>query len=634
MGKTLVSAQEPEPSLTPIYRLDELSSDERDELQRIAGRGRQLTAVVDSDLLASGRYGRSRLLICDDELLVTEDGELEKSVALGRVASVHCRDFVGNGVLEASTKKGRRIELIRYSRTMSDSFQEIAERINSSLDVSEEELQAKEEEVARTSGPKEETTYRCPNCGHPLKYSTDVCPKCTSKRLVMLRLVKLMRRHWGVAVACLGLAVVVTLARLGPGYLVKQLVDKSLNPPPTGPMPPMATRQFWLVAIVGVFIGLRAVNAVTAHFRIRLMGALGERVVRDLQRQLYRTLQRLSLSYYEREHTGRIMSRVLSDTRAVQNFVVRGLQQMIIQSLMVLGICITLFVMNWRLAAIALCPIPIVVFLGRHFAGQFRRLFRIARRRLATLSATVAERISGVRVVKSFAQEDREIDGFEARLRDCYNARMAAVRTKAKFSPAVTFLMGIGVLAVWYIGGRQVLGEVLTLGTLLMFIQYMQMFYNPVQQLLNLTEGFQRTATAAERVFNIMDMPSEVSDHDKASALDGVAGRIEINNVSFAYAEGERVLKDISLSVEPGVMIGLVGETGSGKSTLVSLICRFYDPVKGTITLDGVDLRDVKVKSLRGNIGMVLQDTFLFAGAIKENIAYGRPTATMEEVIR
>ena len=634
MSKMLASAKEPEPSLTPIYSLDELPQEERQELERIAGPERELRAVVDSDLLFDGHYGRSRLLICDDQLLVAENGRAERRVALGRVASAHCRDFVGNGVLEVHTKKGRKVELIRYSRTMSDSFQQIVERINSSLDLSEDELEAQEEEVAKTSGPKEETTYRCPNCAHPLKYASDVCPKCTSKRLVMMRLLRLMRPHMTLAVICFSLAVLVTVANLGPGYLIKQLIDKSLNPPENLPTPTMSSRQAWLVAVVVIFFCLRGMNVVTGHFRIKLSGALGERIVQGLQRQLYRTLQRLSLSYYEREHTGRIMSRVLNDTRSVQSFVVHGSQQMILHALTIGMICVLLFIMNWRLAALALCPIPLVVLCGHYFAGRFRALYRIALRRAATLSATVAECISGVRVVKSFAQEDREIYGFEAKLRDCYDARMAAVRTNAKFSPAVTFMMGAGVLAVWYVGGGQVLGTALTLGTLMLFINFMSQFYGPVQQLLNLTQSFQATAAAAERVFSIMDMPSEVGDHDKAIALDGVAGRIEIDGLSFAYTEGERVLKDVSLSVEPGEMIGLVGQTGSGKSTLVSLVCRFYDPTKGSIKLDGTNLRDIKVKGLRSNIGMVLQDTFLFAGSIKENIAYGRPEATMEEIIR
>jgi ATP-binding cassette subfamily B protein len=195
-------------------------------------------------------------------------------------------------------------------------------------------------------------------------------------------------------------------------------------------------------------------------------------------------------------------------------------------------------------------------------------------------------------------------------------------------------MMSVGVLIVWLVGGGQVLGATLKLGTLLMFITYMQQFYNPVQQLLNLNQAFQDTATAAERIFSIMDMPSDVADHDKAAELGEVRGHIEFRDVSFKYADGERILKNINLSVRPGEMIGLVGETCSGKSTLVSLVCRFYEPEKGRVTLDDTDLRDIRTKSLRSNIGMVLQDAFLFAGTISENIAYGRPDATDVEIIR
>jgi len=631
VGKLLSASREAEPSLSPIYHIEDIPSDERSRLEDLAGPESHLEAVVDSDLLSTGHYGRSRLVVSDHELFVEEEGSAERRVELADVASACCRDFVGNGRLEVKTRQGQRVELIRYSKTHAESFQEITEHINEGLGTSADAVQAQAEEAAKTSGPREaKRTYRCPNCTYPLNNATDVCPKCTSKCQVMLRLVKLMKHHRALAVRGLVLSVLFILADLGPGYLVKLLVDDSLNAAHLA----MATRQFRLGIIVLVFLGLMAVRMVTAHFRIRTMGRLGELVVADLRRKLYRTLQRLSLSYYDREHTGRIMSRVLTDTRTVQRFVVQGLQQLVIHSLTVVGICIVLFTMNWRLAAMALLPIPIVVVIGRSFSRRFRRVFRSVRRKYATLSARVSETITGMRVVKCFAQEEREIDGFESQLGECTSARLAAVRTRARFAPVVAFLMAVGTLAVWYFGGNQVLGQAVQLGTLLMFITFMQRFYNPVQQLLNLTEAFQDSATSAERIFNVMDMPSDVPDHDACAELDAVGGAIRIDHVSFGYESGELVLKDIDIDVRPGEMIGLVGQTGSGKSTLVSLICRFYDPTKGAITLDGADLRDIRTRSLRSNIGMVLQDSFLFAGTIKENIAYGKPDATEEEILR
>ena len=627
------AGKEPEPSLSPVYQLEDIPRDERRDLQRIAGPQAHIQAVVDSDLLSSGHYGRSRLVLCDRELFVEENGlpVADKRVALGQMASTCCRDFVGNGQFEVRTKDGGRLELIRYSKTMTESFQEISERINQTLHVSDDALQAQEEEVAKTSGPREEkVTYRCPNCGHPLSHASDVCPKCTRKGQMALRLLECLRGQWHLFGAGLLLSLFFTVATLGPGYLVKQLIDKALNVPEVA----YAVRLRRLYTIVGIFLGLVVVRTFTAHLRIRVMGTLGVRVVTALRRRLYRTLQRLSLSYYDREHTGRIMARVLNDTGGVQRFVVNGLQKFVIHSLMIVGIAVMLFTVNWRLAALALLPIPVVAFVSRAFARRFRQLFRSVRRKFATLSATISERISGVRVVKSFAQEDREISDFNVKLGDCDRVRIEAVRTKARFTPLVTFMMSVGVLVVWVVGGGQVLGGVLSLGTLLMFITYMQQFYNPVQQLLNLTEAFQDTATAAERIFSIMDMPSDVADHENARELGEVDGCIELRGVSFRYADGERVLKDINLTVEPGEMIGLVGETGSGKSTLVGLVCRFYDPEKGAITLDGVDLRDIRTKSLRSQIGMVLQDSFLFAGTIRENIAYGRQDASSDAIIR
>ncbi len=301
-------------------------SQERQELARLAGRAGAVWAVADSDMLATAQYGRSRLVLCEREVFVEEGGAVRNRIPLDQIASVYCRDFVGNGLLEVKTKDGHRHEVIRYSKTTAESFQQIAERLNRRLHVSEEALRAQEEEVAKTSGPREASgTYRCPNCGYPLNYPSDACPRCASKRDMVVRLARLMRGHWRLALVGLLLSVAFTLSNLGPGYLVKQLIDKSLKPDP--PDVPLAVRQVRLVVIAGILVGLLAMRMLTAHFRIKVMGTLGVRVVADLRTRLYRALQRLSLSYYDREHTGRIMSRVLTDTRMVQRFVTQGLQQ-------------------------------------------------------------------------------------------------------------------------------------------------------------------------------------------------------------------------------------------------------------------------------------------------------------------
>ena len=620
-----------EPSLRPIYSVHEISDDDRAVLARIAGPTAKIRAVAYSDLLLNGHYGRSCLIVTEEEIVAGEIGAETKRLPLDGLASVVCRDFIGNGLIQGRLDDDRRVDLLRYSKTLTDTFSEIADYINKKLNLSEDELEAQEEAAAKVSGPKEERTYRCPTCGYPLKYPSDVCPRCTSTRQVMMRLFGfMMTRKWlFIAGSLLSIAgVAVTLA---PPFLVRFLIDSVLSPEADLPD---ATRMHRLFMLVGIFFGLLCLRFVTQYFRIKIMGIFAAKVLLDLRRRIYRALQRLSLSYYDREHSGRIMSRVLQDAAGIRQFLVNGVQQMIVHGLIVVAIPFILISQDWFLAMVALLPIPLVVFLGNFFGKRYRALYRTLRRRFATLSASVSDAVTGMRVVKSFAQEEREAQGFYRKTKDLYDAHVSTSNTRAVFNPAVLFMMSLGTIVVWMVGGRQVIAGAVTLGVLMQFITYMNQFYPPVQMLLQLTEIFQQSATAAERVFNILDMPSEVADHDNAVDVNEIHGQIHFNDVSFSYSEGERVLKNINIRIAPGEMIGLVGETGSGKSTLASLVCRFYDPTKGAITLDGADLRDIKLKSLRSRIGMVLQDTFLFAGSLRENICYGKPDATLEEIVR
>ncbi len=640
--------------------------------------GKQIKGIVVSDLFFSGQYGQSFLVFTPDELIIIEGEQIVKTQPLADTSSLQCRPFVGNGVLEVRTCEDVRIELIRYSNTRSAGFEEVAEQINKSLSVSEEQLEAQADQIAGLgSAGHSHRTYRCPNCDHPLLSPTDACPKCTSKRAVMFRFVKLMKDHRKRAMVGLLISIVFAAANLAGPRILRTLVDTVVVPfgysqldkndresqelYDAEPIPrdaggkPTVTKESdetfqvqydnrlkLLFPLAGLLLAVHALSRLLAYFRIRVIGRLSEEVVTDLRSKLYRTLQRLSLSYYDREHTGRIMARVLSDTRMVQRFVAQSVQQMVVNLLMVTGIAVILFTTNWKLAAVALMPVPAVVLCAKYFSRKFRKVFRTWRRKFATLSASVSETISGMRVVKSFGQEEREIDDFEAKNTEVLNARLLAVQARSRFGPFVGLLLNIGAVSVWLVGAMMVIRghagmdwpTTLTIGTLLQFIMYMQMFYNPVRQLMDVAEVFQEAATAAERIFNIMDMPSDVTDSEEALSLEKVEGSIVIDNISFGYDDNERVLKNISLNIAPGQMIGLVGQTGSGKSTLASLICRFYDPQKGRILLDGHDLRDIKTKDLRKSIGMVLQDSFLFAGSVKANIAYGRQDASEAEIIK
>ncbi|MFO7821646.1 MAG: ABC transporter ATP-binding protein, partial [Lentisphaeria bacterium] len=573
------------------------------------------------------------LVKTEEQLIVIDEQEtVQTQVPFEQVASIYCRNLVGNGILEAIGKDHSRTDLLRYSQTLAEPFAQLAQRLNQELGLGEEEQQEQEEEATKASGGKHEHKHaRCPKCGHPLQHLSDPCPHCTNKKRILSRLIGYLFRHKRL----LFLGSLTSLAAVGinlsPPILIRLLIDKALTPTDL----PEAVRLQRVYILVGIFLVLILIRVAVQYVRIRTMSQLGAKVVMDLRRDLFRSLQRLSLSYYDTNHTGRIMSRVLNDTRHVQQFVVGGLQQAGIHTLMVIGIPIIMLQQNWHLALIALAPIPIAAYLGKFFSGRYKTAFRKLKRRVATLSAAVSDAVSGIRVVKSFSQEERETVRFDQKATDIYHAHLSAAETRALFNPTVIFVMTFGSLIVWLLGGRWIVLGVgtLTTGMLVQFISYMNQLRAPVQQLIQLTEVFQQSATSAERVFNIMDMPSEVGDHPDSRDLKNIQGQIEFRDVSFKYKDGERVLKNISFNLEPGKMLGLVGETGSGKSTLASLVCRFYDPTQGQVLVDGIDLRDIKVQSLREHIGMVLQSTFLFAGTIRDNLVYGKPEASERDIV-
>lgn len=589
-----------------------------------------LEAIVAVDMLPNGIFGPCWIAVEPQALVVVGTNEVLSRTAFDAIEEVQSRDFVGNGVLEVRATDGRRLELARYSRTHTDAVQEIVREINRRLGKSETEIEEREQQTSQAIGTQHEGgTYRCPVCGYPLDHEGDVCPRCAKKRTFIRRIAKYVKPHLPLVIGGSILSVFVTVANLAPGELVRRLVDGAILAEGLTD----AERTGTLIQIVSIFFGLIVMRAVTQFLRIKLMGTLGTNIVRALRIDTYRALQRLALSYYDRELTGRIMARVLGDTQMVQGFVVNSLQVALINVLMIVGIGIRLFTAEPMLALIALGPVPVVLLISRYFSKRFRGVFRAVRRKYSSLSGAVAESVTGVRVVKSFAQEDQEFEEFDEKNREFHEAQISAVNTRARFQPAVLFSMTLGTIVVWFVGGRFVINGALTLGLLIQFITYMNQFYPPIQMLLQLTEVYQQSATAAERVFSIMSKPSELSDHDESVELENPQGSIEVKNVSFSYQAGERTLKNVSLTVEPGQMVGVVGQTGSGKTTLVSLICRFYDPTQGSISIDGVDLRDIRTQSLRSNIGMVLQDTFLFARTIKENIAYGTPGVTDRQII-
>ena len=328
------------------------------------------------------------------------------------------------------------------------------------------------------------------------------------------------------------------------------------------------------------------------------------------------------------------MSRVTRDTDRLQDFLVDGIPYLIINGLMLLGILVMLFVMSWKLTLYVLIPVPFIILWGMIFWKRMRRFFTKWMQGWSNLMSRVNEALTGIKVVKAFTQESREIEVFGKGNAELTEVAVKSEINRAVFFTTMSFLTGLGVLIVWLFGGEEVIAGELTIGTLLAFYSYMWLLYGPLEWFGMVNSWMTRAFAGAERIFEVIDTPPEAyEDPKKAVSLPEIKGSLSFKDVTFGYDKSKPVLHEINLNVREGEMIGLVGKSGVGKTTTVNLICRFYEVDRGSIEVDGVDLRKLRLEDLRSQIGIVLQEPFLFSGTIAENIGYGKPGATFTEIM-
>lgn len=356
-------------------------------------------------------------------------------------------------------------------------------------------------------------------------------------------------------------------------------------------------------------------------------------LVGDLRSRLYNKLQSLDLGFFHNKQTGDLMSRVINDTRDFELLYAHIIPEMITNIVTFTGVLIILLAINWKLALITCCPIPLILFSGVIFAKKVRPFFKANQKSVGELNAQLQDSISGLHEIQSFGQEAYESKKMDVKIYDQVRAMLRALRASAVFHPCVEFLSSAGTILVVFFGGYLAYAGQLSVEDIVAFVLYLSLFYAPVSGLATLLENLQQSLAGAERVTLILDTPSAIQNSPNAKELTQVGGAITFENVSFHYSNEIPVLKDISFSCKPGMMVALVGPTGVGKTTTTQLISRFYDPIKGRILIDGHDIKDVTLESLRHNISPVLQDTFLFNGTIAENIGYARPEATLNDIM-
>jgi ATP-binding cassette subfamily B protein len=623
----------------------ELPPEIRSWAEHWLGEDEHVRIAAASDVLGDGRFGVSWLLVSEDRLAVLElDGdeiELRRDLRLDEIASIGFERYVGGGALYA-LRDGERTELIRFSRTLSDLFDDtraqIMERLRErrlgaqaalaaaaaagTIGVPAESAGAPSESDRERS---EAARLRCPTCGRPLARG-DVCQACINRKQVMVRLFGYLRPHWHI----LTLGVIVTfafaLSQAAPTWLGKDIIDAAVS-----------TRDYHaLTRYVLLLLGILLARSLLTWGNSYIIATLGQYVVADIRRHAYNHLQSLAVSFYEKRQTGQLLSRITHDTQHIQEFVATTLQDVLVQVFMIVVVVGMMLGQNVRLTALVMIPVPLLVLLSVMLGRRVRRFYRSAWRRMGSINAMLADTIPGVRVVKAFAQEPRESERFEQRDRSYVSAVVAAGRTRSAFSGIMTATTGIGAVIIWSYGGVLAIQGRLTVGQIFMFTGLLWQLYGPVTTLANINERVQRAVTSSERVFEILDTPPEAERVPAAPQPQRVAqvqGHIEFDHVHFGYERDEPVLHDICLDVQPGEMIGLVGRSGVGKTTLINLICRFYDPDRGVIRVDGRDLRDLDLRSWREHIGVVLQEPFLFHGTIAQNIAYSKPDASELDII-
>lgn len=423
-----------------------------------------------------------------------------------------------------------------------------------------------------------------------------------------------------VTFVCAGLA---TALELVPPYLVKIVIDDVIQ----GKRPDM------LVWVLSALLGSYVLRNLMSSMRVRFNNLLEQKAVHTLRMQVFGALQRLSLSYFENRSTGEIMTRVTSDTEHVERIFVDGLEGLLTASLTLTGITIMMFFLNWKLALLSLVPIPILIVCAAWFTKRVHKYYAEIRRSVADLNAYLQDALSGIKETIGFNQHDYERKRFETLSQTYSQNSLRAMFLWSWYWPGMVFVGSTGtVLILWY-GAEEVMAGNLTVGQLVMFLSYLGLFYTPINEIHSLNHMLQHALAASERVFEILDTKAEVEDRPGAvRPVERLQGAVEYRRVQFGYRQDGLVLSDVNLTVRPGERIALVGPSGAGKTSLLKLLMRFYDVRSGAVLVDGYDVRDLPVAFLRGQIGLVQQEPFLFNGTVRQNIVYSDLSASHERV--
>lgn len=580
---------------------------------------------VSTDITGTGTYGEEWMIVTDKHLLTFDAHASEPShdLLLTSITSIAAENRTGTGIVAAEVGDDKH-RIIAFTEARSADFHAVVDGVCELMKG--ETLSSKHTSSTRKA---------CAKCHRPVPQEMTVCPYCTEKRQVLLRVLRFSIPYRRQLLAIFLITTLMTMCALATPYMSKLFIDYvfKFDPLTGGFMYPE-----WHLICVGVLFVTYILQSIFAGIHERISGIVGFKTTYDVRAALYRKIQEVSLAFFDKRHTGSIMARINQDTAELQRMLVDFLPMALECLLTLVGVGALLFWLSWRLTLFVILPILGTALFLRFIFPIVRAYFHRYFHRRSRLSAFVSDSVSGIRVVKAFGQEELELNKFDLSSSSYRDAGIDLIKRWSIFHPFMGFLIMCGAVVVWLVGGRLILRGPdqpggLTLGDVVAYAGYLMMFYRPVFMITKLSDMITNALAAGERVFDILDVTPDIQDAPDAQPLTNMKGAITLNDVHFGYNAHEPVINGITLSVKANEMIGLVGKSGAGKSTMTNLITRLYDVNKGSITVDGVDLRNIRQADLRANVGVVLQDTFLFSGSILQNISYGRPDATKEEII-
>ena len=571
------------------------------------------------DLSSDSSYGECLTAVYEDCILgLTDDGNVV-SIAISDIEDAYVKRMYGNAAFYVKKKDGSKILFMRFSLSVAECFDTVASFItkrNSGV-----ELKDCMDYVEHVYNHLESF---CPKCNARLPGPGQPCPRCGKHSSVLSILAGYMKPYIPVLVVSLLISVITTFASLLPPYITSQLVDNII--------PNKDTKM--LLAVVLVLVGVYLVQTGAGAVRNYLLRIAGTGIMGNLKKDIYEKAQYLPMKFYDKTTTGGVINRVNSDTTVLKSFMMTLSQDAVIQFCTMIGIVIVMFVMNWKLTLLSLITVPFVAILsrmlGKKIAPKYISLWKVNYR----ISSILSDTIPAIRVVKAFTGEKKSEEKFNKNVDAYYEEDKSIGKIAVTFPAFITFLIMCGSVLIWYFGGRMVIGENdgLTLGVLVSFISYTSMFYAPINFFANLSDTYRNASASAERIFDIIRAEPE-HDFAKGKEIAPFRGKIEFRDVNFSFDRTKKVLSNVSFVINPGDVVGIVGTTGSGKTTMINLIMRYYDDYEGTILVDDMDIRDIDLSRYRDQIGYVQQEPVMFNDSIFNNIAYSKPNSSIAEVM-